>query len=150
MPSPIVIREADGSRYRDLQPNIRRSSGNPMKWGQKGKKEQQMSRTAGEHGPWNQLSSAHRFTETEAAIAAPDCVCTRSSVHMLLFLAWGACEIPNRGNVGVSLTLLPAYETLFLLLYLSPSLAMRACSYSYCIFLLQVRSLGVLLFLEGK
>lgn len=47
-------------------------------------------------------------------------------------LACGFYGIPNTGN-GVSLALLPAHGTLFLLLGCLVNLDMRVCAQSYCI-----------------
>lgn len=57
------------------------------------------------------------FTEIETATAEPAWVCIRSSAHMLWLFSLGFCGTCNSGSVGGgSLILLPALETLILLL----------------------------------
>lgn len=74
--------------------------------------------------------SSHGLTETEMASMGPVCVCTRSSVLMLWLLGWCFCGTLKRGSDCIA-ALLPALETLFILLGVLSSLNMRAYTLSY-------------------
>lgn len=78
-------------------------------------------------------------------------VYTRRSAYMLCSLAWGFVGLQTT-QVRVSLILLPAYGTYFLLLDRLISLDMRGFAWSYCIFLHHVwlMSLRGLILSEGK
>jgi len=81
---------------------------------------------------------SYSLTVTKLASTEPPWVCTRSSAYMLCLLDWCFHGTPKSGNRRVS-TLLPALETLFLLLGFFDQSHMRAEGWEILFYIIVTR-----------